>query len=710
MLDILTFSSVLGESLRCKAQETTLNWNMRASRLLLLLCAVPLVNAAIKSNIVYQFPTDVSEAVSSSKSNSTTNTSNASTESSTEVKKQPAMEKTFQLDLNEGQISEVKSDDNGTLVINETALSAQSDVSQENQEKEKESSKAIFFILMVIVVATLLVHVLIITKFHYIPESLAIVILGASIGLALSYSKQDWKEVETFSPNFFFLVLLPPIIFESGYNLNKGNFFSNIIPILTFAIVGTAVSAFVIGFSLYVLGQMDVIYSLSPFESFAFGSMISAVDPVATLAIFQALKVDQQLYMLVFGESMLNDAVAIVLTSTALEMSDPTIAAQYTTYEAVQYSFGRFFSMFFTSAFLGSAVGFLSALLFKHVDLRKTPSLEFALLLVFAYLPYGLAEASSMSGIMAILFCAITMSQYTHFNISPITQITMKQTFRTMSFVAETCTFAYLGMALFTIKLIFQPIFLIVTILLLFVSRAVNIFPLSYLVNCCRTEQISVKNQVIMWFSGMRGAVAFALALHMELEDASTKRMLLTTTLFLLLFTIVFLGGSTLPVLKYLNDYFVDDKGTNGRVEGTGTPTGQRKRRRSKRQRSLSVKGRTVVPNRSASPLLLSKTQEMALTFDHSTEHFTESEAEYQRKRRTGGRNNIFTQINNCLVRPLFVRKFTTKEKMENQQKFRNFASEALKPPRFDDFSSSDELFSGTSFSQDSHPLLEMES
>ncbi|KAK0422002.1 hypothetical protein QR680_007306 [Steinernema hermaphroditum] len=622
---------------------------MRASRLLLLLCAVPLVNAAIKSNIVYQFPTDVSEAVSSSKSNSTTNTSNASTESSTEVKKQPAMEKTFQLDLNEGQISEVKSDDNGTLVINETALSAQSDVSQENQEKEKESSKAIFFILMVIVVATLLVHVLIITKFHYIPESLAIVILGASIGLALSYSKQDWKEVETFSPNFFFLVLLPPIIFESGYNLNKGNFFSNIIPILTFAIVGTAVSAFVIGFSLYVLGQMDVIYSLSPFESFAFGSMISAVDPVATLAIFQALKVDQQLYMLVFGESMLNDAVAIVLTSTALEMSDPTIAAQYTTYEAVQYSFGRFFSMFFTSAFLGSAVGFLSALLFKHVDLRKTPSLEFALLLVFAYLPYGLAEASSMSGIMAILFCAITMSQYTHFNISPITQITMKQTFRTMSFVAETCTFAYLGMALFTIKLIFQPIFLIVTILLLFVSRAVNIFPLSYLVNCCRTEQISVKNQVIMWFSGMRGAVAFALALHMELEDASTKRMLLTTTLFLLLFTIVFLGGSTLPVLK-------------------------------------------------------------ALTFDHSTEHFTESEAEYQRKRRTGGRNNIFTQINNCLVRPLFVRKFTTKEKMENQQKFRNFASEALKPPRFDDFSSSDELFSGTSFSQDSHPLLEMES
>lgn len=56
-------------------------------------------------------------------------------------------------------------------------------------------------------------------------------------------------------------------------------------------------------------------YQLDLVESFAFGSLISAVDPVATLAIFQAIEVDQVLYMLVFGESVLNDAVAIVLTT-----------------------------------------------------------------------------------------------------------------------------------------------------------------------------------------------------------------------------------------------------------------------------------------------------------------------------------------------------------------------------------------------------------
>uniref|UniRef100_A0A915CXU8 Sodium/hydrogen exchanger 8 n=1 Tax=Ditylenchus dipsaci TaxID=166011 RepID=A0A915CXU8_9BILA len=225
-----------------------------------------------------------------------------------------------------------------------------------SQKEEKKESLAIFFILLIIVLSILLVHVLIITEFHYMPESLAIVLLGALIGLGLSYSKWDWREVETLNPNFFFLVILPPIIFESGYNLHKGNFFANIIPILMFSIVGTAISAFVMGFSLYVLGQAGLIYHLSAIESFAFGSMISAVDPVITLAIFQALKVDVQLYMLAFGESMLNDAVAIVLASTAMEMNNPAVA-NLGSLDTLQYAFVRFLVMFFVSAALGSFIG-----------------------------------------------------------------------------------------------------------------------------------------------------------------------------------------------------------------------------------------------------------------------------------------------------------------------------------------------------------------
>ncbi|EYB99738.1 hypothetical protein Y032_0120g913 [Ancylostoma ceylanicum] len=304
-----------------------------------------------------------------------------------------------------------------------------------NEAEEKRRSLAIFFILFVLVLAILIVHILIISKIHFIPESLAIVILGSVVGSILSYSEHDYSEIEALSPDVFFLVLLPPIIFENAYNLNKGYFFSNIGPILSFAILGTAISALVIGFCIYILGQADLVYEFSIFECFAFASMISAVDPVATLAIFQAVKVEGLLYMLVFGESMLNDAVSIVFAATAIRHSHPPLNSLGPS-EILWSVSTTFLTMFTLSAVLGSAIGLLSALLFKHVDLRKTPSLEFALLLVFAYIPYGFAEAMSLSGIMAILFCGITMSQYTQQNISPVTQITFRQTFRTISFVA----------------------------------------------------------------------------------------------------------------------------------------------------------------------------------------------------------------------------------------------------------------------------------
>ena len=90
-------------------------------------------------------------------------------------------------------------------------------------------------------------------------------------------------------------------------------------------------------------------------------------------------------------------------------------------------------------------VGLISSLVLKHVDLYFNPSLEFALMLCFVYIPYAFAEGIHLSGIMAILFCGIVMSQYAHYNLSPVTQITMQQTMRTLAFACESCVFAYLG-------------------------------------------------------------------------------------------------------------------------------------------------------------------------------------------------------------------------------------------------------------------------
>ena len=103
-------------------------------------------------------------------------------------------------------------------------------------------------------------------------------------------------------------------------------------------------------------------YKLSFVESFAFGSLISAVDPVATLAIFQALDVDPILNMLVFGESILNDAVAIVLTTTILEIDSSELQSMGTA-NLILHGIGRFSIMFFASAAIGVVFALASALI-----------------------------------------------------------------------------------------------------------------------------------------------------------------------------------------------------------------------------------------------------------------------------------------------------------------------------------------------------------
>uniref|UniRef100_A0A8C1VZR1 Sodium/hydrogen exchanger 8 n=1 Tax=Cyprinus carpio TaxID=7962 RepID=A0A8C1VZR1_CYPCA len=374
------------------------------------------------------------------------------------------------------------------------------------QEEEQSSGMSIFFSLLVIGICIILVHLLIKFKLHFLPESVAVVslgiLMGAFIKIIESQQLANWKEEEMFRPNMFFLLLLPPIIFESGYSLHKGNFFQNIGSITLFAVFGTAISAFIVGGGIYFLGQADVIYKMTMTDSTAEGFVGSDVS---------------------------------------------------TGWETFMQALGYFLKMFFGSAALGTLTGLISAVALKHFDLRKTPSLEFGMMIIFAYLPYGLAEGIKLSGIMAILFSGIVMSHYTHHNLSPVTQILMQQTLRTVAFMCETCVFAFLGLSIFSFPHKFELSFVIWCIVLVLVGRAVNIFPLSFLLNFFRDHKITPKMMFIMWFSGLRGAIPYALSLHLGLEPIEKRQLIGTTTIVIVLFTILLLGGGTMPLIRIMD-------------------------------------------------------------------------------------------------------------------------------------------------------------
>ncbi|KAG8197278.1 hypothetical protein JTE90_007524 [Oedothorax gibbosus] len=388
-------------------------------------------------------------------------------------------------------------------------------------EDEVNHSLKILLMFFVIAICFLEIYLLLRSRFHYIPESFLVVVTGAAVGgsFAVIYGHLpgDFEKKEAFDPTTFFLFLLPPIIYESAYNLHKKGY----------------------------------VYELSFTEGFAFGAFLSAVDPVATLAVFHALEVEPVLNMLVIGESVLNDAVAVVLSSTVWEASKNTDVMDYTISYTILVCALRFALVFLASASVGVVFGLMAALLFKHVALRRYPSLEFGMMLIFIYVPFCVADVLNLSGILTILFNGIVMSHYTHFNLSRFVQHTMQVTLRSVAFISETCVFAYLGLSIFSFQITLDIAFISVTLVLCLAARAVNIFPLCICVNFFRTHKITPKMMFIMWFSAIRGAVCFALSLRFEFEEKK-RNVIITTTLVIVLFTTIVFGGSTMPLLKCL--------------------------------------------------------------------------------------------------------------------------------------------------------------
>ncbi|CAN0280241.1 unnamed protein product, partial [Ectocarpus sp. 8 AP-2014] len=319
------------------------------------------------------------------------------------------------------------------------------------------------------------------------PESAAAILVGVVVGgmAKIFYPTKDELDFLSFNSELFYFLLLPPIIFEAGYTLRKKDFFHNILSIVMFAVLGTLVSTFIIGYLTYLAGKLGLarINTSNPMEPLLFGALISAVDPVATLSIMGSpeLNCDPLLYSLVFGESVLNDAVAIVLFRTFLREYQENESFTAGTLPSTLWSF---FTITIASTSVGVLIGLACSFLFKHTRIRDYPKFEISLLFLSSYGSYAFAEAVELSGIMSIFFTGVVLATYNTYNLSPTSQITAEYIFASLATLSEFVVFLYMGMGVFTGRFRdWDWRFIGLAIVFCLVARLFNTFPFSALAN-----------------------------------------------------------------------------------------------------------------------------------------------------------------------------------------------------------------------------------
>ncbi|XP_055589982.1 sodium/hydrogen exchanger 7 isoform X5 [Uranotaenia lowii] len=370
-------------------------------------------------------------------------------------------------------------------------------------------------------------------------------------------AKLEENEIDlkaTFDPEIFFNIILPPIIFHAGYCLKRKYFFRNLGAILTFAIIGTTLSAFLIGALMYGFVQLvpKLSASFTFLDTLYFGALISPTDPLTILAIFSDMHVDVNLYALVFGESVLNDAVSLVLSGAIQNYGEHYSSSGDFEGHAFLRSLGDFFSVFFFSLIIGASMGCITALMTKFTHIRDFPLLESALFVLMSYSTFLIAEAAELTGVVAVLFCGICQAHYTYNNLSDDSRTRTKQIFELLNFLAENFIFSYIGVSMFTFpKHHFDPLFIFTGFICAAIGRAVNIYPLSALLNIARKPKISWNFQHMLFFAGLRGAMSFALAIRNTVSEA--RQAMLTTTSLIVIATVIIQGGAANFLLNWLN-------------------------------------------------------------------------------------------------------------------------------------------------------------
>ncbi|KAI0989517.1 hypothetical protein GJ496_002533 [Pomphorhynchus laevis] len=387
--------------------------------------------------------------------------------------------------------------------------------------------------------------------FRKLPESCTLILMGLLVGISLRLMHVTASGTEFFNSYVFFTILLPPIILNSGYFMPSRAFVDNFGTILLFAICNTLFNTLAIGLTMYLF-NFTPLYAYVKFEilhCLLFASVISAVDPVAVLATFEEIHVNDTLYIIVFGESLLNDAVSVVLYRVFAQLS--ALGINNIIVSDIVIGVATFFTNSLAGIFFGIIFGYFGSLLTKYM--QGVAVIEPLVILVTAYLSYLTAEIFHASGIIAITVASMLLRQYVVYNIASDSRITTSYCIRMMSTLSESIIFLFMGLTAIDSMQQFNLGLTLLTVISCIVYRTIGVAIFGSIANTFRVNKLSFIDMLVMSYGGLRGAVAYALTLVLEKDIIPTKSTLLSTTLIVIYFT-VFLQGMTIgPVVKALN-------------------------------------------------------------------------------------------------------------------------------------------------------------
>ncbi|KAL3916132.1 MAG: hypothetical protein SGILL_005320 [Bacillariaceae sp.] len=273
-------------------------------------------------------------------------------------------------------------------------------------------SSQLLGVMMVLLFCTMIKALLKSWNLHWIPDACAFILVGTLVGGILRVLDSSLVPKLTFDNDLFLQIMLPPIIFEAALSIDKRAFRRDLFPILSFAGVGTAFSSIAIGWIVHQVSNWgDNGSSLPLLDSLVFGSLISSIDPVATLSILSGVGVNQAdtLYTLIFGESLLNDGVAIVLFETLKDHLGEDDALGPDAYKEMTK---HFCIALFGSMGIGCGVGMCCTFYFWLLKGKQTPVTEVAIFFCWALIPYYIADGLKCSGIISIMVMGFMMDYF----------------------------------------------------------------------------------------------------------------------------------------------------------------------------------------------------------------------------------------------------------------------------------------------------------